>query len=830
MVSKFNPLFNGEQALLKAEAIIDLQHRDNFDEILPVYKVGNEQLISSIKPDLDKAVEKGSKVIQAHSMLIKNSQKNKYIDNCYVLIGKARFYQRDYLRALETFNFVLLEFPKDEAVFEAKMWAAKCKTELGNTLAAKDDFEKIYREKKVDKKLKADIFASYAQLEINEKRHKPAYQLLQQAISHSKSKQQRIRWLFICGQLQAKLGNDFEAREIFGKVIKKGPPYALLFQAQLNRARNFDVELNDRSKAFDELEDMLKDDKNFDNRDQIYYAMAQIAEKLEEEGLMEDYLKKSVKAFTTNNKQKALSFLKLAELNFTNRQYIAAEAYFDSTFSSMDPSDPRYSIIQQRKQSLGELVKNLDIIDAQDSLQDLAQMDESKRNLKVERIIEKLKEEEAAKKEAEFRGNDFANLNGATNTNNNFGGPAVPGAAGQWYFYNTNIRSIGVRDFTNKFGERKLEDNWRRKNKEKVTELAAEEETDSDTSAVEGGLTDKYALENFIKDIPLSPEAMAVSNEKIITAYQNCGRIYKDELEDLEAAIESLEELLGRYEDFPKRTRVWYTLYRIFVKLDEDGKKEKYKSLILDKDPESEYAYLILNEGKEIRDPKGAAAKTDYSLAYEEYNSGHYKKSISISEAGMSKHLDSKYLPKFHLLKSFSLAKLNKKDEFIDNLKKIVELHPQTEEAIEAETILTQIEVVFDSGDVKEEEGTSTPYQLNPNMDHKYVVVVPNNGASVNQLRISLTDFNKKFFPAQNLNTKSLLMGSDSQLIVISNFKNSAEAMAFYRNLVAQKILEKEMDKSNFQHFVISSDNFPMFYTAKKVGEYLKYFETNYLK
>ncbi len=830
MVSKFNPLFNGEQALLKAEATMELQHKDNFDEILPVYKLGDEQLISSLKPDLDKAIEKGSKVIQGHSMLIKNSQKNKYIDNCYVLIGTARFYQRDYLRALETFNYVLLEYPKEEAVYEAKMWAAKCKTALGNTLAAKEDFEKIYREKKVDKKLKADIFASYAQLEINEKRYKPSYQLLQQAISHSKSKKQRIRWLFICGQLQAKLGNDFEAREIFGKVIKKGPPYALLFQAQLNRARNFDVELNDISKAYDELEDMLKDDKNFDNRDQIYYAMAEIAEKLEEEGLMEDYLKKSVKAFTTNNKQKALSFLKLAELNFTNREYITAEAYFDSTFKSMDASDPRYALIQQRKISLGKLVENLDVIDFQDSLQYLAGLDESERTLKIQRQIEKLKEEDAAKKEAEFRGNDFSNLNGETNKGGNFGNPAAPGGGAQWYFYNTNIRSIGLRDFTNKFGERKLEDNWRRKNKETLANVEVEEENDPDSSTVEETNTDKYAIENFIKDIPLSPEAMEASNEKIIQAYQNCGRIYKDNLEDLDAAIESLEDLLGRFNNFAQQTRVWYTLYRIYLTLENEGEKEKYKKLILDNDPESEYAYLILNEGKEIKDPKGEEAKNDYSLAYDEYSLGNYSKSLGMAGSGIQKHSESKFLPKFHLLKSFNLAKLNKKDEFINNLKLIIDLYPDTEESAEAESILSHFVFSEDPGDVEEEEGTGTPYQFNKNMQHKYVVVVPNKGSAVNQLRIKLTDFNKKFFPALNLNTKSLLMGSESQLIVISNFKNSDEALGFYRSLVSQKVLEQELDKSSFQHFVISSDNFPMFYTAKKVGEYLKYFETNYLK
>lgn len=834
LVSKFNPLFNGEQALLKAENTIKLQHKDNFDEILPVFKLGDEQLISNVKPDLEKAIEKGSKVIQTHSMLIKNKQKNRFIDDCYILIGKARFYGRDYLKALETFNYVILEYPKGESVHEANMWAAKCKTELNNFLSAKEDFELIYREKEVPKKLKAEIFASYAQLEINQKRYKPAYQLLQQAIDKSRNKQQKIRWLFICGQLQAKMGNDFEASEIFRQVIKKGPPYEILFQAQLNRARNFDVELHDPDKAFDELKDMLRDDKNFDNRDQIYYAMAEIAEKLGEEGLMEDYLKKSVKAVTVNNKQKALSYLKLAEYNFTNRQYVTAEAYFDSTFKSLDPTDPRYTKIEKRKASLSELVKNLNIISTQDSLQKLASMSEEDRIASIEEHIEKLKEEEEAKKAAEAQP-AFNNFNNGTgNTGAGFGGgPGVPGGQkAQWYFYNANLRAVGERDFGNKFGNRKLEDNWRRKNKisEANFAISTQEELDSaqglDPDEGEDG---KYAIENFTKNIPLTPEALESSNNKIIKAFQSAGRIYKDELSDLDAAVEAFEDLLGRFTEFSEKTRTWYSLYRIFVTKENEAKATQYKNLILNEAPDSEYASLIRNAGKEGAPSESTVAEQDYLVAYSHYEEEKFSTCLKQSEAGMLSHKGSDFHPKFQLLKAFALARLGKKDDFIANLKILIDEHGGTEEATEAQVILSQLELEADGGDIEEEEGDKTPYELKKSAQHKYVVVVPNSGGTANQLRIKITDFNKKFFGIDRLKTKSILMGRDHQIITVSNFKNSARAMDFYRNIKAQKVLDPYLKGPKHQHFVISSDNFPKFYSTQKINEYMEYFEKNYL-
>jgi tetratricopeptide (TPR) repeat protein len=825
MVSKFNPLFNGEQALLKAEQTLNKQHKDNFDKILPVFRLGDEDQVSNVKPDLERAIEKGSKVIQTHSMLIRNEQKNKFIDDSYILVGKSRFYQKDYLRSLETFNYVMLQYAKGDDVFEAKLWAARCKTQLNNYLSAKEDFEKIYRHKDLPKNLKGDTYASYAQLEINQKRYTPAYQLLQQAIEKSRSKKKRIRWLFICGQLQSKMGNDFEASEIFLQVIKKGPPYELLFQAQLNRARNYDIELQDPTKAFDELKDMLKDDKNFDNRDQIYYVMAEIAEKLEEYELMEKYLKQSVKAFTINNKQKALSYLKLAEYNFKERRYPPAEAYFDSTFKSLDSQDPRYLVIKKRKESLNNLITNLNIIEDQDSLQKLAGMSEEDRLEVIEDYIFKLKEEEEAQKLREQQA-QFA-------SSGNSSGEGAIASAGKWYFYNSSLRGTGIRDFTNTFGNRKLEDNWRRKNKQTLTDFQVSSEEEADSTAAEPVEdSEKYKVETYLKNIPLTPEALEASHARIVQAYQVAGRIYKDELDDRKAAIKALEELLERYTDFDEKTRVWYSLYRICLTLKKNEKANYYKNLILTQDAESEYAALINNANSGDGDKN--EAEVAYSNAYNEYHEHHYPTSLSLAETGMKQFSETDFLPKFHLLKAFSLVGMGKKEAFIEQLKLEVDLYPGTEEAKEAQAILEQIDPGSSETpkpeDADEEPKVKTNYTFKKAAQHKYVVIVPNEGGKVNDLRVKLTDFNKKFFSIDNLRTKSFLLNKDYQMITISNFNNSQRALDYYRNIISQKTVAPFSKGPEIQHFVISSDNFPQFYNSKNVGEYMKYFQENYLK
>ncbi|HAD96547.1 MAG TPA: hypothetical protein DCG19_04020 [Cryomorphaceae bacterium] len=839
MVSKFNPLFNGEQALLRGETTLREQHKDNFDEILPVYRLGDEQLASNIKPDMEKAIEKGSKVIQEHSMMIRNNQKNKFIDDSYLLIGKARFYQKDYLPALETFNFIVLEFPESRSYQEARLWVARCKTQIGNYLSAKEDFEKLYREEEMPKRLKDDVYASYAQLEINSGSSAAAYQLLRQAIDKTRDKDLEIRWLFIAGQLQSRMGNDYEASQIFEKVIRKGPPYELLFQAQLNRARNYDVELQNPAKAFDQLKAMLRDDKNYENRDQIYYVMAEVAEKLEDEALMEEYLKKSVRVSTTNQKQKSQSYLKLAETNFRNKLYKQAEAYYDSTFTNLQENDPRFRKVKRIKESLNTLVKNLETIETQDSLQALAKLSEEQRNERIDDYIEKLKEEEERKKQkAENPYTNYAmNQPGGPD---NAGGPTSGAPAGQWYFYNQSVRGVGVRDFINRFGDRKLEDNWRRKNKENTgnfdegpNNTATEASGENLSQGDKPDKDPKYSREEYLKNIPLSPEEIAESHKLIQEAFLAVGRVYKDDLNDYDAAAKALEELLGRYPDMEEKGRVWYTLYRVFTLAGDNARASYYRDLILTNMADSEYAAIIQNEGSGLPLTDRSEAKKAYVEAYQKYEDGAYKESLPLATQGARNYQDSRYAPKFQMLKAFNQIKLGKREEFVSSLKLVIDQFSDSEEAEEARSILDQMEGVEVSPAKtadKPEEAQKSIYKAENTAQHKYIVILGNDGKVVNDLRVNLTDFNKQFFNIDNLNTKSIFLDMEHQMILVSNFNNSKRAMDYYNTVTNQNLLKGAGQTQEVQHFVISSDNFQRFYKDKKTETYLEFFRENYLK
>src|SRR5210317_1672296 len=122
---------------------------------------------------------------------------------------------------------------------------------------------------------------------------------------------------------------------------------------------------------------------------------------------------------------------------------------------------------------------------------------------------------------------------------------------GQWYFYNLNAKSFGQPEFRMKWGERVLEDNWRRKNKRAITQQTQEEGSEADSLAAENGtpVLDNKTREYYLVDIPLTDSAMDISNERLEDALYNMGVIYMDDLLDYDESIESFRALMNRYPD-----------------------------------------------------------------------------------------------------------------------------------------------------------------------------------------------------------------------------------------------------------------------------------------
>ena len=102
ITAKYNGYFNGNQSLKYGISKIENNYKDDYSKVLSIYKTSQLLESKSHHPYMDKAIKKGSIVIQKHSMRIQNIERCKWIDDSYFLVAKSHFYKGDFFEAKQT--------------------------------------------------------------------------------------------------------------------------------------------------------------------------------------------------------------------------------------------------------------------------------------------------------------------------------------------------------------------------------------------------------------------------------------------------------------------------------------------------------------------------------------------------------------------------------------------------------------------------------------------------------------------------------------------------------------------------------------------------------
>jgi len=564
LTGHYNMFWNGRESYREGVAQLNKDLKDNYNKILPVYNYGTEQQAQTLNPYMDKAIEKASLNIQQHSMYFNRREYVRWIDDSYMLIGLAYFYKQDYNKARRTFEFVANEYKYNDIKFNALLWVAKSYNQLGQYKRARSVLDNLQNEidkvAKAPDEVKQELPLVRAQMFILQDKYGQAKDPLIDALYLRQPRLTEARVRFILAQIYQKEEEYYRASEYYREVIKKNPPYEMAFNAAINLAQSYDSRYGESSKDIvKNLHKMLKEDKNIEYQDQIYFALADIAFKDSLDSLAISYLRYSVAKSVSNDYQKAKSALKLGDIYFGVPEYQLAQAYYDTAVQVLPDDYPNRDYIEERTANLTELVQNLIVIEEQDSLQHLASLSEDERNAIIDKKIEQVKkEEERQKEQEELRALQALNQNTSTATSSISGGSGQ----GKWYFYNVNAKSFGQPEFRMRWGNRKLEDNWRRKNKQSV-EIAEQnqEAAAADTTAGKKKvLLDNKSREFYLKDIPLTDSALAVSDSSLENALYNVGLVYRNELKDTTEAIRSFEEQVKRYPDAPNSLMGYYNL------------------------------------------------------------------------------------------------------------------------------------------------------------------------------------------------------------------------------------------------------------------------------
>ena len=870
--SRFNAYYYARISLNETKDKLIVQHKEDYTKFIPIFVYPTPEEAKGLFAEMDKNIKRLSRDIHYHT--ITKSKKEipgacKWIDHCYVLMGKSHFYKRDFFAALESFDYVSRTYKKSPSRFIGMMWMIRTYDEMGSVEEAAALIDLLSAEKSFPDEYKAEFAAIEATHFIEIGNYQGAILPLEKCIALSKSNKYFLRYfldygkpledqmthrysellrgrcLFLEAQIEERLNKPKKAAALYGDVIALNPTDELTFNAQMNRVNCYDPASPLAEDMKRELLRMAKDRHYGDRLDQIYYALSIMAQKENNIPQCLAYLNLSVRKSQLNKLQKARSYLKMADIHYDQTEYKPAQSYYDSTIGLVKPDFPNYEFINTKKKTLTDLVRYLNTISREDSLQALAKLSDAERNARIEKVI--ADEDIAEQKAEEIR---QANFLQAQNVTNVMGGNAAQSAGGanapnngQWYFWNSNTIASGVKDFQKRFGDRKLEDNWRRSVKEIVIEdpstaanpsQAAEAAADSIAKKVAAAKAkSKKNPKVYLANIPLTPEAIAKSNDKIIDAYYNLGSIYREKLDNNQRAADAFETLLNRYPENKFTVITYYQLYRLYIAMNKPAKADVNKNVILSRYPETEYAKIIKDPGYNSNKQSSLSeAEKVYAQVYQLYRDSNYIGVLEKCKEADTTLGKSPLLSRFDLLKALAIGHTQGVDEFEVALTRIVIKYPKEPVRDKAQEYLDHIKRLKSGNKAVLKKDTTTPptpyvYAKDANF---YWVLYYDGPLDANKYKGLVASVNDEFYSNDNLTVESLMLDANHAMIIVKSFQGNEKAMTYHGILTNdKKSIYESLHPDKLKTFVISSDNFPLFYKAKNITEYLKFFETNML-
>jgi tetratricopeptide (TPR) repeat protein len=703
---------------------------------------------------------------------------------------------------------------------------------MNNLKAAEPLIDQMDGDNQFPERLKRDLYLTQAQFHKKQYQFQQAAEYLEKAIPLTKKKTYKYRYHYILAQLYQEMDDNDKANENYAIVMKKNPIYAMVFNARINMAQLYRSSQGSAAELKEELVKMLDDEKNKEFRDQIYFALASIERG---EGNIEKalaYYRKSAAVSVQNNYQKTESYLAVADIYFERPDYRNAQLYYDSAVSFIDKKRRNYDEIYNKTKNLTELVKYITVIEHQDSLQRVAAMPESQRLAMIDQIIKDLVEEERRQQEEER----MARIDAINARQNN----SRVNTGGSWYFYNPTAVSMGESAFKQKWGTRKLEDHWRRKDKAQIDDgMPAEGDQDVDSTRI----TDNKKREYYLQDLPISDSAIAVSDSLVKNAYFELANVYRIKMEDLGKSVETYEELLKRFPNYDKKLTVYYNLYKVNQERMNSIEETKYKNIIINQYPNSIYAQIMMNpEYVEKLLEEERQARFFYQTTWRLFRRGEYEQVKQNFLQADTAYADTDLYPKFALLNTIAKGNTSDSASFVGYLTQYIKQFPDAEEKAFAGDLLrymTSDQEEPQGVEKKEEVGIAeqgaeeeiqVDFELADNEPHYYVAIVDTREASANKVAFDLGNFNIDYYSMLTFDVQSAVYSANYQIVTVSPFTAWYNAMNYYESIDYINEVYQGISDDHYIDFAISKANFQKLMETKATAQYLKFFKKNYIE
>lgn len=688
--TEYNILYNGGLALEQGKQEVAGSYNENFWDILPVERMQISEEISlpgTVKNESFKlAEEKATKAIQKHSMLIEGKENNPQIDEAYLMLGKARYFDQRFFPALEAFNYILHKYPASNTINHAQIWREKTNIRLQNNKLAIKNLKRIIKAETLKDQDRADANAMLAQAYINISHPDSAIIPIRTAAEYTSNNDEKGRYYYIQGQLYNLLKQRDSANYAFDEVIElnRKTPREYLVNAQIEKTRNFNFETEDPAILLARLKEMEENRENRPFLDKIYFQLAEYYNHIDSTNVATAYYNKSLREPSKDNYLISLNYETLGNINFDKALYREASAYYDSTLTKIPNTSRDYFFVERKRDNLKEVIFYESIVEKNDSILGFVAMPEDERVDYFTRYAEELKEKAVA--EAKEGTVPEATQPTTPSSRNTPGAPPALGGndpANTFYFYNPRRVSSGLESFVRTWGPRELRDNWRL-NSSNFTNI--EKDGLDEVSGLIISNNPKFTAQTYLDQIPSDPLQISELEKERNDAYYSLGLIYKEKYNKPNLASEKLTALL----DFTEEERLVipanYYLYRINLERGNNSEAERFKQVVLTQYPDSRYASRIINPDLAIAQEDEAENK--YKELYTLFEKAEFLKVIEEAKIFINEYPEEELLPKIELLRARAMGRIYGVNAYKEELSTIAANYPQTQEGITALELL----------------------------------------------------------------------------------------------------------------------------------------------
>ncbi len=882
--AKYNTFYNGNVAYDKAIKAQINGHKDNYLEQLPLLIVNNENTRKIGGSEYDKAIEKSQKAIKNHSIKRKpkkpagkklsKKQKefyakkefNPFLWKAWMMMANSQFQKGDFTEAASTYIYISRLYENEsDIVAMARIGLAKCYSELDWLYETEELLQRIERDT-VPEKLKREFAQAKGNLLLKQERYEEAIPHIATGIKRSGiTGLEKAREYYLLGQLYAKTGNRKAAYKSFGKTISTSPPYELEFNARIRQTETASDE--NHKKILRKLKRMSRSSKNKEYLSQIYYAIGNIH--LSQKDTVE-----AVRAYETGIAEgesggygTAMLHLSLARIFWEQEKFSLAHDNYSKALPLIGEETPGYDEVKFRNDVLGSLVQFTDIVEKQDELLYWATLPPEKLNpiiderVKEEKRKEELRKRQEKKLERESKGSELDNAGkqaGMEIVNQN--------EKQQWYFYNPQMVSQGIRSFKQKWGDREIKDYWRFSHE--ISSLMISDTIPQDTTLYSDSIgldslaTDSTLLvadmvqenslndsisndpttrEYYIQQIPVTDEQKEAAHKALRNALFEAGIRFKDNVNDKGLTLKYLERVPEEYPGFERLADTYYHLFLACSRWDEPEKAELYKNLLVEHYPDSAMTKRV-QEPDFFDNTATRKHKEDsiYVKAYAHYLQSEYDNVIEENIYSKEKYPQGSHRARFMFLDAMSKLYSNRQDEALAALGELVATYSSDSISIIAGEISTGIKEgrllqsgistsIWErkaDGTIRRESDSIPAFTAERNEPYYFVLAFPNGTVDKQRLLFEMARYNFSRYMIRKFNMTFEEL-TEVTLLQIKEFLNFDEAFVYRKRLYENSETARLLEGINAM--IISKTNLDLLLKYYTFDDYRIFYENNLL-